>query len=142
MKISARNQFPGKVVTIRPDAVNDDIEMQIEGGQRLAAIITHDSTEWLRLAVGADVVALIKASSILLMTDDRGMRLSARNRLAGEVIRIEPGSVNTEVLVRVAAGPVVTAIVTNASVVELGLAVGAAVTAVFKASSVILATHG
>jgi len=67
------------------------------------------------------------------------MKLSARNQLAGTVSRVVPGAVNTEVVIALAGGNSVAAIITNASAKEMRLAQGKAAVAVFKASSVILA---
>jgi len=138
MKTSARNQFLGKVTQVRQGAVNDEIELEVAGGQKIVAIVTHESTDGLGLQPGADAFALIKSSSIIVVTDDEGARFSARNRLTGTVSRVQPGAVNTEVVVELPGGGTVAAIVTNESSNALGLAVGARVTAIFKASSVIL----
>jgi molybdate transport system regulatory protein len=72
------------------------------------------------------------------MTDAGDVRLSARNQLAGTVSRVLPGAVNTEVVLTLPGGGSVAAVVTNASAQAMKLKVGAAATAVFKASSVIL----
>lgn len=140
MKTSARNQFVGKVAAVRRGAVNDEVTLEIAGGQRIVAIVTHESTENLGLQAGAEAFALVKASSVILMTDSGKAKFSTRNRLAGSVTRIEPGAVNTEVVVDLPGGGSVAAIVTVASARDLGLKVGAPVTALFKASSVIVGT--
>ena len=138
MKTSARNQFLGVVTAVKQGAVNDEIELEVAGGQRIVAIITRESTENLGLAVGASAFALIKASSIVLVTDDKDAKFSARNRLAGTVSRLQPGAVNTEVVIDLPGGGAVAAIVTLDSGKALGLAVGKPAAAIFKASSVIL----
>ncbi|MBK7252186.1 MAG: TOBE domain-containing protein [Gammaproteobacteria bacterium] len=138
MRTSARNQFFGNVVDVRRGAVNDEVELEVAGGQRLVATITHESTEGLGLRVGAEAFALVKASSIVVVTNDAGARFSARNRLAGTITRLLPGAVNTEVVIELPGGGSVAAIVTHDSSEALGLAVGAPATAIFKASSVIL----
>ncbi|KAA0214561.1 MAG: hypothetical protein DWB43_10835 [Lautropia sp.] len=140
MKTSARNQFVGKVVAVRRGAVNDEIELAIAGGERIVATVTRESTESLGLAPGREAFALVKASSVILMVDGDTARLSARNRLAGEVARVEPGAVNAEVLVDLPGGGSVAAIVTIESARKLDLKPGRPVTALFKASSVIVGT--
>ncbi|MBS0445080.1 MAG: TOBE domain-containing protein [Proteobacteria bacterium] len=139
MKVSARNQFEGTVRAIRSGAVNDQVELDIPGGLHIAATITRESAVELRLQVGIAASALVKASSVLLATDYTGVRYSARNQLLGSVARIAPGAVNTEVVVAVAGGHLVTAMITNESAQSLGLQVGGEVLAMFKVSSVILA---
>jgi molybdate transport system regulatory protein len=86
------------------------------------------------------VLAFVKASSILLMSGEDG-QISARNRFAGTVTHIHPGPVNAEVTLAMSGGRhVITAVVTDDSVKRLALAVGQPLTAVFKASSVFLAS--
>ena len=138
MKTSARNQFLGKVSNLKPGAVNDEVELEITGGQKIVAIITHESAESLGLKLGVDAFALIKASSIIVVTDDQGARFSARNRLSGTISRVQPGAVNTEVVIEPPGGGAVAAIVTNESSNTLDLRVGKQAAAIFKASSVII----
>jgi molybdate transport system regulatory protein len=138
MRTSARNQFFGAVTRVVPGAVNDEIELAIAGGQKIVAIVTRESTDNLALAPGRQVFALIKSSSVIVMTAGEGVRLSARNQLAGTVARLTRGAVNAEVVIALGGGSTVAATVTNESVDTLGLAEGLAATALNKASSVIL----
>lgn len=139
MKISARNQFSGKVKSIRSGAVNDEVVISIASGLDIVAIITESSTQNLRLQEGSSVVALIKASSIVLATEADGLIFSARNQISGTVSELHKGAVNSEVIIDTGSDVQVSAIITNASVENLGLAKGSNVTAIFKASSVIVA---
>ncbi len=66
------------------------------------------------------------------------MKTSARNALRGRVKAIVDGVVNTEVVVDIGHGTDVVAIVTRHSVETLALAMGAEVTALIKASFIIL----
>jgi molybdate transport system regulatory protein len=138
MKTSARNQFAGTVHAVRNGAINDEIDLQVIGGLHIVATVTRESRNDLGLDVGTKAFALVKASSIVLMTDSADVRLSARNQLAGTVRRIVPGAVNTEVVLELPAGGSVAAIITNESAKALGITDGSAATAVFKASSVIV----
>lgn len=138
MKTSARNQFLGKVSQLRRGAVNDEVELEINGGLRLVAVVTHESSHSLGLAVGREAFALIKSSSVIVLTDDEGTQFSARNRLVGYVSRLQPGAVNTEVVIDLSAGGSIAAVITNESVQNLALTIGKPASALFKASSVIL----
>jgi molybdate transport system regulatory protein len=140
MKTSARNEFAGKITAIKTGTVNDEIELDVAGGQKIAAIVTHESTEKLGLSLGMEAFALINSSSIIVMTDDHGAKFSARNLLRGTISRLQPGAVNTEVVIDMHNGGSVAAIITNDSAVSLSLAIGQSATAMFKASCVILAT--
>ena len=138
MKTTARNQFLGKVTELKQGAVNDEVTLELPGGQQIVAVVTQGSSASLGLAPGAEAFALIKASSIILVADSAGARFSARNQLAGTVTRVQTGAVNTEVVLDLPRGGTIAAIITNQSSADLGIAIGSSVTAIFKASSVIL----
>ena len=67
------------------------------------------------------------------------MKLSARNVLEGTVLKIVPGSVNSEVTLEIAGGAHVVSIISKDAVDSLGLKVGMTAYAVIKASNVIIA---
>ncbi len=104
----------------------------------LAAIITSDSVDHLALEAGSEIYALVKAQWVIL-TMDENIKTSARNRLTGTVVRCQEGAVNTEIVIELAGGKTVVAIITNESVRELGLKEGVRATALIKASHIILA---
>lgn len=87
--------------------------------------------------MGSPVVALFKAPSVVLSTDD-DLILSARNQLAATVVNINEGAVNTEVIVRTTGGVEIVAILTQESVKNLALAVNSSVKVIVKASHVLL----
>ncbi|OWQ86967.1 transporter [Roseateles aquatilis] len=138
MKASARNQFSGQITAIQDGTVNDEVELQTASGLRVVATVTRASRDTLGLRVGANVVALVKASSVVLVTDAGGVRFSARNQFQGTVSQVTLGAVNSEVALTLADGELLVAIVTNESADGLGLSAGQTATALFKAGSVIL----
>lgn len=140
MKTSARNQWLGNVVAIRAGAVNDEVEIALEGGTRLAAIVTRESTQALGLRLQQPVVVLAKSSAVMLARELGAARVSTRNRLEGTVRGVKPGAVNAEVLVETAQGLPVVAIIGQETIADLALAPGVAVTVLLKASDLILAT--
>lgn len=139
MKSSARNQFLGKVLSVKDGVVNDEVTLQTATGLHIVATVTRDSCESLGLAPGVEAFALVKASSIILATDTAGARFSARNQLAGTVTRVLPGAVSTEVTLALGGGASVAAIITHDSGEALALQPGQPAVALFKASSVIVA---
>lgn len=142
MKASARNQFIGTVSDVRIGAVNAEVHVSSRGGETIVASITKDSAESLGIKSGIEVIALVKAPQIIIVSDFGGYRLSARNQLKGTVTVVKPGAVNSEVDIELSGGEQVAATVTNDSIDTLGLRKGQTVTAIFKAGAVILAVAG
>ena len=139
MKISARNVLSGTVTSITHGVVNTEVVLGMTGGDEITATITLASAKSLGLAVGKAVTALIKAYSVMLMLPNAGIRLSARNSLAGKVTRISSAPVSTEVSIALRGGDTLHAVITHDALSDLGLKQGTDVIAVIKASSVVLA---
>ncbi|MDR1471196.1 MAG: TOBE domain-containing protein [Synergistaceae bacterium] len=139
MKTSARNQYRGSVVNIRRGAVNDEVEVFLDGGgTRITSVITNTSSRTLGLEPGKSVVVLIKAPWVILVLDPEGVKFSAGNDLPGTVISVKGGAVNTEVNIRLDGGEPLTAIITESSAKNMGLKAGDRVLSLVKASNVIL----
>ncbi|MGF6753185.1 TOBE domain-containing protein [Paraburkholderia sp. GAS42] len=138
MRTSARNHFSGRVTSVKAGAVNDEISLRTQDGLDIVAVITHGSAAALGLEAGKPAFALVKASSVLVVVDVDGSKVSARNFVAGTVSSVNKGAVNAEVIIAAAGGAQIAAIITNDSVDRLGLASGKAAAAIFKASSVIV----
>ncbi len=138
MNVSTRNQLSGKIASVVKGVVNSEVVLNIAGATKITAIITNGAAEKLGLKEGIEASALIKASSVILGTGIKA--ISTRNLLTGKIVKISDGAVNAEVVVEVAEGVTITSIITEGSVKKLGLKVGDEVNAIFKASTVILAT--
>lgn len=138
MKASARNRFAGTVSAIREGAINTEVELTTAGGDVIVAVVTQASARSLELAVGKPAIALVKAPWVMILTEEGGIKLSARNRLAGTIRQLIKGTVNSDVVIALPGGSEVHAVVTNDAVADLGLKEGVAATALFKASHVIL----
>jgi molybdopterin-binding protein len=69
MKISARNMIKGKVKKVTTGAVNSEIVVDLPGGAEVVSIITKASAESLKLAVGKEVYAVVKASNVMIAVD-------------------------------------------------------------------------
>jgi molybdate transport system regulatory protein len=65
-KVSTRNQLVGTVRAVRPGAVNAEVVIDLDGGGSIAAIVTDDSVKSLGLAAGKRVIALFKATSVIV----------------------------------------------------------------------------
>ena len=66
MKLSARNQIPGRIVAIAPGAVNGTVKVDIGAGRIVTATITEEAIADLALAEGDEVVEIVKASDVLI----------------------------------------------------------------------------
>lgn len=136
MKLSARNKFIGKVTDVTRGAVNGIVKIELSNGQHITSSITLEAIDDLDITVGKEVTAIIKSTSVLI---GRGqLTLSARNKLSGTIIDINRGAVNAIVKVELPSNVVITSSITLEAVDELDLTVGTEVTAVVKASEVLI----
>jgi molybdopterin-binding protein len=69
MKISARNQFSGKVLAVVKGATTSHIRIEIAEGVVVTASITNEAVEELGLAEGGPATAVIKASDVMVAVD-------------------------------------------------------------------------
>jgi molybdate transport system regulatory protein len=69
MALSARNQFPGKVSSVRHGAVMSEVVIDIGGGHKIVSLISTSSAKRLRLKKGSAAVAVIKATEVIISTD-------------------------------------------------------------------------
>jgi len=140
MKLSARNVLKGTVKELKPGVVTTEVVLSIPGGIDIVSTITNESAHHLGLAPGKEAYALVKAPLVIIAAGEPQMRFSTRNMLKGTISLIERGAVNAEVTLNLPSGQSISAVITMSSVNGMGLKTGDSVTALFKASSVILAT--
>lgn len=138
MKISARNVLAGTVHSVIKGAVNAEVTLTLQGGENVVAIITNSSADSLELMKGKSAYAIIKASEVMIGKGVERAKLSARNVLAGEVATFKDGAVNSEVEIKLVGGTPVVASITKASVKALDLHQGDKVSAIVKASNVLI----
>lgn len=139
MRASARNQWLGTVADIRLGPVMAEVSIRLKRDTRLIGSVESRSVDTLGLALGREVMALVQASMIVLVTDFEGYRLSARNQLTGTVIRIHEGAVDVDVVIELPGGDLISASISAQSFDDLALTPGNRVTAVFKSNAVIMA---
>jgi len=68
MKLSARNQFKGKIVEVKKGATTAHVRIDI-GGQIVTASITNESADEMKLEAGKTAYAIIKASNVMVGGD-------------------------------------------------------------------------
>jgi molybdopterin-binding protein len=68
MKISARNQLKGKVKAVKPGAVMTEVIVELPDGQEVVSVITLGSAQELNLQAGDAVVAIIKSTDVMILS--------------------------------------------------------------------------
>ena len=138
MRISARNQLKGTIVKVVEGAVNGVVTISL-GNEEIKANITRESIKELGLTEGKTAYAVIKATNVMFATGtERIANISARNQLAGTIVKVTEGAVNGHVSLEMADGNVVSGSITNEAIESLGMKVGDPALAVIKATDVMV----
>ena len=138
MRISARNQLKGTIVKVVEGAVNGVVVISL-GDEEVKADITRESIKELGLTEGKAAYAIIKATNVMFASGtERITNISARNQLAGTIVKVTEGAVNGHVSLEMADGNVVSGSITNEAIESLGLKVGDPALAVIKATDVMV----
>ncbi len=66
LKISARNQLKGKVVSVEKDAITAKVKVEIKGPATVTALISREAVEDLGIKVGDEVQAVVKATEVMI----------------------------------------------------------------------------
>jgi molybdopterin-binding protein len=66
MKLSARNQLPGTIRSVKPGATTTHVTIEVSAGITVTASITNEAAEELGLKVGMQAFAVVKASDVMV----------------------------------------------------------------------------
>lgn len=135
--ISARNKIRGVVSEITEGAVNGIVKVDCAENHRMSATISMESIRDMKLEKGKKVVAVVKATEVMMANDF--VEISAGNQLKGTVSSIETGAVNAIVKLDVPGNIGITSTISIEAVKQLGLQTGKEAVAVIKATSVMIA---
>jgi molybdopterin-binding protein len=69
MKLSTRNRLPGTITEVVKGEAAAKVTMQV-GDNHVVAHITRESADELGLEVGQQVTALVKATDVMILTDE------------------------------------------------------------------------
>jgi molybdopterin-binding protein len=69
MKLSARNVLKGRVTSVVRGATTSHVKIDIGNGIVVTASITNEAVDELRLSVGDNAYAVIKASDVMVGKD-------------------------------------------------------------------------
>jgi molybdate transport system regulatory protein len=138
IKTSACNQLFGNVTRIILGAVNAEVTVTLNGGTQIIITISLCLVRELGIKYGADAVVLVNSVDITLALDIQSNQISARNQLAGTIIRIQVEGTNVSVIILLEEGGILTALVTQQSVQNLNLTLDMPIWAIFKTNTPIL----
>ena len=136
MKISARNQLKGTIIKIQEGSVNSIVTIDLGNNNTISATISIESVKKLDLAVNKEAYAIIKATEVMVATDDI-IGLSARNKFKGTISSVKEGAVNAIVTIDLGTSSI-SSTISMESVKDLNLSVGKEAFAIIKATSVIV----
>jgi molybdate transport system regulatory protein len=134
--LSARNKIRGIVNEVKCDGVMGIVKVEA-GDEKITASISAESVRDLKLAAGSKVVAVIKATEVMMANDK--LVMSARNQFRGTVRSLEKDALMAIVKLDVPGDIGLTALISAEAADQLGLAVGKEAVAVVKATSVMIA---
>ena len=137
MQISARNQISGIVELISNGTVNAEVYIKLKSGYTIVSVITKTAVNNLDLKLGDEVVAIFKSSTVLITTDTT-LNISARNKFEGTVDSINQGEINSELIIDIGNGDKIASVITTNSIDRLTIKEGAQVSAIIKASDVMI----
>ncbi len=66
LKISARNQLKGKVLSIEKDQITAKVKIEIKVPATVTAVITKEAVEELGIKVGNEVHAIVKSTEVMI----------------------------------------------------------------------------
>jgi molybdopterin-binding protein len=72
MKLSTRNRLPGTIMEVTKGEVAAKVSLRV-GDNHMVALITRESVEELGLQTGMKMTALIKATDVVILTDEGGI---------------------------------------------------------------------
>jgi molybdopterin-binding protein len=72
MALSTRNRLPGTVTEVVKGAAAAKVSLEVDGN-KMVALITRESAEELGLEEGQRVTALVKATDVMIQTEDSGI---------------------------------------------------------------------
>lgn len=137
MQISARNQISGKVELIEHGKINAEIFIKLKSGYTLVSVITNTAANNLNLKIGDEVVAIFKSSTVLITTDIT-LNISARNKFQGTIDSVNKDEINTELIIDIGNSDKIASVITTSSFERLKIDIGTQVSAIIKASDVII----
>ena len=138
MKISARNQLQGVVHFLDEGTIDTSVYVRLQSGYTLVSIITNEAVADLKLEMGDDVIVFFKSSSVLIMTEI-SLGISARNKFQGKIEKIKHAEVTAQIVVDIGNNEKIVSTITQDAAELLELQTDKNVSAIIKATDVMIA---
>lgn len=68
IQLSARNQLKAKIKSLKLGAVMAEVVVELPDGQQIVSAITRNSVESLGLKEGDDIIAIIKSTDVMILS--------------------------------------------------------------------------
>jgi molybdopterin-binding protein len=72
MRLSTRNRLPGTITEVVKGEAAAKVTLRV-GDNHMVALITRESADELGLEVGQEVSAVVKATDVMILTDEGGV---------------------------------------------------------------------
>ena len=72
MRLSTRNRLPGTITEVIKGEAAAKVTLRV-GDNHMVALITRESADELGLEVGQEVTAVVKATDVMILTDEGGV---------------------------------------------------------------------
>jgi molybdopterin-binding protein len=72
MKLSTRNRLPGTIMEVTKGEVAANVALRV-GDNHVVALITRESADELGLQPGMKITAVVKATDVVILTDEGGI---------------------------------------------------------------------
>ncbi len=136
--VSTRNRFSASIVDIKKGGVTVEIKLDVGGGRHFIAVIARTAAEEMGLDVGSRVTACVREGDMLLQ---KGNAINVRNRIAGTITDLRPGTVTTELTVATNNGDLF-ALLARSVADDMKLADGRSVTALIRERDFLVEIEG
>ncbi len=70
MKISARNQLKGEVISVESEKISAIVKVKIDSPATITSTITREAVEDLKIKKGDKVIVVVKASNVMIGKED------------------------------------------------------------------------
>ena len=115
-----------------------EIKLDVGDGRHFIAVIARTAAEEMGLDVGSGVTAFVREGDLLL---EKANAINVRNRIAGTITNLRPGTVTTELTLTTDHGDLF-ALLARSVADNMKLAVGGGVTALMRERDFLVETEG